>query len=75
MNTVIYYGKDRASQLSNLKADDLVITTYSIVRLDWKAKNLHTHHKQNLFSLRWRRLVLDEGLRHDLKNKQYTNEK
>ena len=41
-----------------------MITTYSIVRLDWK-KSLAGHDvgiTQSLHALTWRRIVLDEGI-------------
>ena len=39
----------------------LVITTYSVVRLDWKATKQENIAIPTLFRYKWRRLVLDEG--------------
>ena len=58
-----YYGKARKGLLEDLEQYTLVITTYSVVRVDHKAhltdqrvEKLHTLH-----SMKWRRVVLDEA--------------
>ncbi|MCJ1358757.1 MAG: hypothetical protein MMC33_008757 [Icmadophila ericetorum] len=56
----VYYGKDRDKYLTSLDDYALVITTYSVVRIDWKASvaqpESNTLHRQ-----KWRRIVLDEA--------------
>lgn len=40
----------------------LVITTYSVVRLDWKKWLAETESPLTLHAIRWGRVVLDEGM-------------
>jgi len=58
----VYYGKDRTKLLKELDRHDLVITTYSVVRLDWKASSSEPKNRSTLYSVKWRRIVLDEGI-------------
>ncbi len=44
-----------------MSVNHLVITTYSVVRSDWKAAKQDDKTVRNLFAYTWRRLVLDEG--------------
>ncbi|KAL8726717.1 MAG: hypothetical protein Q9181_005944 [Wetmoreana brouardii] len=60
----IYYGKkERKKLLEHLKEYALVITTYSVVRLDWQAKGIDDEQKnqKTLYDFTWRRVVLDEA--------------
>lgn len=58
----IHYGKDRAKHLDEIKDNMLVITTYSVVRLDWKAWLATPGNPSTLHAIRWGRVVLDEGM-------------
>lgn len=58
----IYYGKDRTKYLRELHHQDLVITTYSVVRLDWKASITQPENRSTLYGIKWSRIVLDEGI-------------
>jgi SNF2 family DNA or RNA helicase len=58
----VYYGKDKVKYLSELQNYDLVITTYSVVRIDWKLKETKPDNSLTLHSIKWRRIVLDEGI-------------
>ena len=59
----LYYGKGRASILDSLEKFQLVITTYSVVRKDWKASKTDSGPEivPNLHTISWGRIVLDEG--------------
>ena len=57
----MYYGKDRSSHLDELEKYKLIITTYSVVRLDWKAWLQDPKSRKTLHSIHWFRVVLDEG--------------
>lgn len=57
----VYYGKDRKKYLEKQKEFTLVITTYSIVRIDWKESLGQLEGSPTLHSTVWARVVLDEG--------------
>lgn len=58
----VYYGKGRARILENLQDYKLVITTYAVVRKDWKSSKVKSEPKApNIYTSRWRRIVLDEA--------------
>ncbi|KAL9138566.1 MAG: hypothetical protein Q9175_000194 [Cornicularia normoerica] len=57
----VYYGKNRTKYLGQLEIYGLVITTYSIVRLDWKTWLAEPNNHLTLHATKWRRVVLDEG--------------
>ena len=57
----VYYGKDRTKCLDELDRYDLVITTYPVVRLDWKASLSQSWSGRTLHGTKWTRIVLDEG--------------
>jgi len=62
----LYYGTDRTRYLKRLEDYSLVITIYSVVRLDWR-KSLAQSNSQNedcaiLHRFNWGRVVLDEGI-------------
>ncbi|KAL9593232.1 MAG: hypothetical protein Q9179_006010 [Wetmoreana sp. 5 TL-2023] len=55
--------KEREKLLKNLKEYALVITTYSVVRLDWQANDIddEQRNQKTLHNFTWRRVVLDEA--------------
>ena len=57
----MYYGKDRTKCLKELNSYALVITTYSVVRLDWKRWLADPENPLTLHFVKWGRVVLDEG--------------
>lgn len=57
----VYYGKDRVKYLQEPGKYAIVITTYSVVRLDWKTWMAEPEKAFTLHALKWGRLVLDEG--------------
>ena len=60
--SLLYYGPGRHARRSELESCDAVITTYNVVASEWKTRKWSGKaHTQNLFSLKWHRLVLDEG--------------
>ena len=59
----VYYGKDRDHYLKEVQTFDLVITTYALVRLDWKQRPSTGEGNATLHTIRWDRVVLDEGTR------------
>jgi len=50
----VYHGSERERLASELYQSDIVITTYETLRSDWVANG-------SLYSVKWLRLVLDEG--------------
>jgi len=56
----VYYGKDKDLYLHNLESYDLIITTYSTVRIDWK-KSFEPMSTAPLHNASWKRIVLDEA--------------
>ena len=62
IKTCVYYGKDRTNHLQQLQNSSLVITTYSVVRLDWVASLSESNNGLTLHSTKWGRVVLDEGM-------------
>lgn len=57
-----YYGPDRAKLFNQLTSYDVVITTFSVVRLDWKLYSSSVEEKPTLHALDWHRIILDEGM-------------
>ncbi|MCJ1463034.1 alpha-1,6-mannosyltransferase [Pseudocyphellaria aurata] len=57
----VYYGKDKTKFLKELDLYSLVITTYSVVRLDWKTKMTQPENTLTLHGIKWGRIVLDEA--------------
>lgn len=51
-----HYGKTRLSDISEIASLDVVLTTYHTVSSDW-----HSGKPSLLFSVDWRRIILDEG--------------
>ena len=63
LNYCMYYGKDRAANLKRLHEFTVVITTYSVLRKDWKSSQRSSEPgaDPNSYTIIWRRVVLDEG--------------
>ncbi|KAI1742970.1 SNF2 family N-terminal domain-containing protein [Xylaria scruposa] len=59
LNWCRYYGKNRTGGFEELRSQNIVLTTYHTVSADWKAhKNGQT---SLLFSVEWKRVILDEA--------------
>ncbi|CAD6565732.1 MAG: hypothetical protein ASARMPREDX12_006745 [Alectoria sarmentosa] len=54
----LYHGPKRSENKTSMLAHDIVITTYDVVATEWKSLDKGT---RPLFSINWRRIVLDEG--------------
>jgi hypothetical protein len=54
-----HHGKTRLSKISDLDAVNIVLTTYHTLSADWKSSKSNADHI--VFSVRWRRVVLDEA--------------
>ena len=54
-----HHGKMRLSKVSDLDAVNIVLTTYHTLSADWKSSKSDTDHI--VFSVRWRRVILDEA--------------
>ncbi|PGH08602.1 hypothetical protein GX51_01122 [Blastomyces parvus] len=68
LKVLIYHGAGR-KEAKNLHTYDVVITTYGALASEYaliENKVLNSKPSQGLFSLRWRRVVLDEG--HTIRN-------
>ncbi|XP_053565972.1 helicase-like transcription factor isoform X2 [Bombina bombina] len=61
LNTYVYYGPGRSKDPAVLSAQDVVLTTYSVVTSDYGSKA-----RSPLHSIKWLRVVLDEG--HTIRN-------
>lgn len=55
LDVLIYHGRQRKQDPSELQARDIVITTYSTLVAEWLPTS-------NLYKIRWFRVVLDEGM-------------
>ena len=53
-----YHGPKRSMDLVSILAYDIVITTYDVVATEWKSLE---KGPRPLFSIKWRRIILDEG--------------
>lgn len=60
MSFRIHHGKSKITDFEEIDNLSIVLTTYQTVSADWK----EGHQKRNsvLFSTRWNRLILDEGM-------------
>ena len=58
LNAVTYHGSSRHDRIRELLKVDVVLTTYGTLRRDF-ARNKKT---DTLYTQKWRRIVLDEGL-------------
>lgn len=56
-----YYGPGRVKIFDQLRSFDLVITTFSVVRMDWKAHLSNPESNATLHAVQWHRIILDEG--------------
>lgn len=59
LNWKRHYGKTRFSRRYELDDVNVVLTTYHTVSAEWK--NEREAESSVLFSVRWRRIILDEG--------------
>lgn len=59
MNVKLHYGKTRLNNLKDLEGIDIVLTTYHTISAEWNSGM--EDEKSMVFSLHWRRIVLDEG--------------
>ena len=58
----IFHAKRRVNDRATLSRFDVVITTFQTVSMEWKKHmSYSSNHSNLLFSLRWHRVVLDEG--------------
>ena len=53
-----YHGPQRSEMAELMLRNDVVITTYDVVALEWQRLD---RHSSPLFSTEWHRVVLDEG--------------
>ena len=53
-----YHGPKRSEDMVSMLSHDIVITTYDVAATEWKSVN---KGPRPLFSVNWRRIVLDEG--------------
>ena len=54
-----HHGKERLNDIREIDAVNIVLTTYHTLSADWnkwKASGSHV-----MFSVRWKRIILDEG--------------
>ncbi|KAI6084099.1 SNF2 family N-terminal domain-containing protein [Hypoxylon rubiginosum] len=54
-----HHGKDRLASIEELNSANLVLTTYHTVSAEWKSEQ--ATHNSVLYSVRWRRIILDEA--------------
>ncbi|KAF2446161.1 hypothetical protein P171DRAFT_430373 [Karstenula rhodostoma CBS 690.94] len=59
LNFCRHHGKSRLNTLSDLGSKNIVLTTYHTLSADWQASKGKGNHI--MFSVRWRRVVLDEA--------------
>lgn len=58
LRCLLYHGPKRSNDVPSMLAHDVVLTTYDMIATEWK--NLDKGPRP-LFSVTWRRIVLDEG--------------
>ncbi|XP_053454891.1 helicase-like transcription factor isoform X3 [Nycticebus coucang] len=67
LNFYVYYGPDRIRDSALLSKQDIVLTTYNILTHDYGMKHLfQTKGDSPLHSIKWLRVILDEG--HAIRN-------
>jgi hypothetical protein len=54
-----HHGKSRISNINDVDAFNIVLTTYHTLSADWKAWKAGTNSV--MYSMRWKRIILDEG--------------
>lgn len=60
MKFKLHHGKTKLYTLGDLEGVDIVLTTYHTVSAEWKGGTGSEHSV--MFSVHWRRIVLDEGM-------------
>lgn len=55
-----HHGKDRLSSIEQINDANIILTTYHTVRADWQ--NGEVPANSILFAVRWKRVILDEGM-------------
>ncbi len=58
LRCLLYHGPKRSNDVHSMLAHDMVLTTYDMVATEWKNLDMGS---RPLFSVTWRRIVLDEG--------------
>lgn len=58
LRCLLYHGPKRSDDIASILAHEIVITTYDVVATEWKGLD---KGPRPLFSVNWRRIVLDEG--------------
>ena len=53
-----HHGKEKIGDISEIEAVNIVLTTYHSISADWM-KNAAGNNI--MFSVRWKRIILDEG--------------
>ncbi|KAK3940959.1 SNF2 family N-terminal domain-containing protein [Diplogelasinospora grovesii] len=56
-----HHSKNRLTDLKELDRVNVVLTTYHTVSAEWKSGNVAAENTSVLFSVRWKRIVLDEA--------------
>jgi hypothetical protein len=69
-----HHGKNRLTDLCELEAVNVLLTTYHTLSADWKTQETSVEG-HFIFSVRWKRIVLDEGrlLHTPIRKKQSLN--
>ncbi|KAL1304072.1 hypothetical protein AAFC00_000507 [Neodothiora populina] len=69
LRVCIYHGSARKKmKTADFKKHDVIITTYPTLVFDWSSPSNPTPRSDTLYSLEWRRIILDEG--HIVRNPQ-----
>ena len=55
-----HHGKNRLTDLEELDAVNVVLTTYHTLSADWKSQKPDAG-SHLMFAVRWKRIILDEG--------------
>jgi len=55
-----HHNRKRLLPDANVNDYDIVLTTYHTISAEWR--NVDGHHKSILFTTRWQRIILDEGM-------------
>jgi hypothetical protein len=58
MKILRHHGKERVTDICEIEAVNIVLTTYHTISADWTKKSSGSNV---MFSVRWKRIILDEG--------------